>query len=124
MKEIRVIKIINSKKLVINVGLDDGINEGDHFKIVDKISNESIFDPETGENLGNLTVYKGEVEATVVYEKMSIVEPPLKQASFSALATLNHTYRGDLDVDPEEITGGLPKPSHTPIKIGDKVIKV
>lgn len=124
MKEIRVIKIINSKKIVINVGSDDGIKEGDYFKIVDKISNESIIDPETGENLGNLAVYKGEVEATTVYKKMSIVEPPLKQISFSSLATISHSYRGDLDVDPKEITGGLPKSSHTPIQVGDQVIQI
>ncbi len=119
-----MIKIINSKKLVINVGSDDGIKEGDYFKIIDKISKESIIDPETGENLGNLTVYKGEVEATIVYSKMSIVEPPLIKVGFSAFANATHTYRGDLDVDPKEITGGLPKRSHTPIQVGDKVIQI
>ncbi len=75
-------------------------------------------------NLALNLMSKGEVEATIVYSKISIVEPPLIKVGFSAFANATHTYRSDLDVDPKEITGGLPKRSHPPIQVGDKVIQI
>lgn len=134
-KDIKVVKIINSKQLVINAGIEDGIETGDKFKIVDKFGNDPVIDPETGESLGSLDIFKGTVVATQVYPKMSIVSAPKKtinpystigaaQSAMNAAFGGFKTIRPDLNVDPTEITGGLPQPSKEPIKVGDHVVKI
>lgn len=122
----KVAKIISTKQLVINAGSKEGLKEGDELEIIDKISDEPVKDPETGENLGYLNVLKGTVVVSRVFPKMSIAEAPYETYSlYDNLGNLTAGRRriqSDLDVDPNEISGGLPSPSKTPIKVGDTVI--
>ena len=46
---------------------------------------------------------------------MALVEAPYENSLFS--------IQTDLNVDPKEITGGLPAPSLNPIKVRDTLIK-
>lgn len=115
---------------MINAGSKDGIKTGDSFEIIDKFGSDPVIDPDTGENLGSLDIVKGTVVADQVYPNMTIVEAPMKKVN-----TLNpyqgvldnlggfRTVHPDLNVDPTEITGGLPDASEEPIKVGDIVIK-
>lgn len=121
-------KIISTKQIVINAGFDEGIKEGEELEIIDKISNEPVVDPETGEDLGYLNISKGKVRVSRVFPKMSIAEAPYE--TYSILDQLGNikmpsaTIQSDLNVDPKEITGGLPSPSKDPIRVGDTVIKI
>lgn len=135
MNQIKIVKIISTKKLVINAGRDKDIKPGDEFEIIDKFGSEPIIDPDTKENLGSLDITKGYVTVSKVYPHMSIVEAPYKEINpfkeITRLSEINfkaaqgtQTIQSDLNVDPKEITGGLPAPSKEPIKIGDVVIKV
>lgn len=131
-KNIKVVKIINSKQIVINAGTDDGVTEGQLFRIVSPDKNaESVIDPDTGENLGTLNLVKAKVVITTAYSKMSIVEAPERKISGYSMINPADTIiknltgeryiRPDLNIDPTEITGGLPNSDKT-IKIGDLAI--
>lgn len=116
----KVAKIISSKAIVINVGSQSHIHVGDRFEIIDKIGSENVVDPDSGQSLGKLTSIKGTVEVTRVLPEMSIAEP--LRENINTLTPFD--YRKDLNVDPKEITGGIPTSSKEPIKVGDSLMKV
>lgn len=68
--EYRVVKILDSKNIIINAGLNDGTNIGDEFEIVGK--GIEIKMPETEESLGYLENIKDTVTAIKVFDKMCI----------------------------------------------------
>lgn len=126
-KQIKIAKIISTTELVINAGLNQNINVGDKFQIIDKVGSEPVIDPDTGESLGTLDIIKGTVEVTSVYPNMSIVHSartinPVLQASAGLLSP--YQVRKDLNVDKAQITGGAPENENAPIKIGDIVIPI
>lgn len=140
-KTMKIAKIISTKQVVINAGSDDGLKEGDKLEIIDKIGTEDIKDPDTGESLGKLDVSKGTVYVSKVYPKMAIADAPVhtispyqSQLSSLAGAGLANAFglanlgeykrvQDDLNVDPTQITGDLPKGDIDQIRIGDLVIK-
>lgn len=67
----RVAQILNERELVINVGEQDGAEEGMRFAVLAG-SPVQIPDPETGEPLGWLDREKVRVEAIRVMERMSV----------------------------------------------------
>lgn len=121
----KIAKIISTKAVVINAGVDNHLRKGDKLEIIDKFGTDPVIDPDTGKSLGTLDLPKGELIVTEVYPKMAIAEAPRKPA----IPYLSNGVPGlpsiqnDLNVDPEQITGGFPKPSGEPIKVGDIVIK-
>ncbi len=70
--EARIIKIIDSHKLVINKGSLDGVKVGDIFIIFKK--DDEIFDPDTNESLGVLEIPKLKMKASSVQDRLSILE--------------------------------------------------
>jgi len=68
---LRVIRIIGDKEIIINGGENRYVNMGDTFRIYNH-SEHCIKDPFSGENLGALKIYKGDVRATTVMGKMAI----------------------------------------------------
>jgi hypothetical protein len=66
---------------ILNGGIRLAINRGEEHKIrqnqrvlVYRLSDEEIKDPETGESLGYLEIYKGTGKVIHIQEKMSIIE--------------------------------------------------
>ncbi len=70
--EARIVKIIDSHKLVINKGSLDGVKVGDIFIIFKK--DDEIFDPDTNESLGVLEIPKLKMKASSVQDRLSILE--------------------------------------------------
>lgn len=70
---VKVVKVIDEYKLVINVGTDDGAQVGQKY-LVYSIGEEEIFDPDTNESLGHLELVKGTGKITHVQPKMSTIE--------------------------------------------------
>jgi hypothetical protein len=70
----RVIRILDEQSLVINLGLDAGINSGDEFDVLGK--SETIIDPETNEELGDFFYTKVRLEAIDVQPRYSILAKP------------------------------------------------
>lgn len=84
MKELRsehdivVVKVKSDYRLVINVGADHGVKEGDKFLIYN-VDNEEIIDPITGEGLGYLESVRGTGVAIHVQSKMTTIESNRKE---------------------------------------------
>ncbi len=124
-----IVRILDDQRLVINLGMEQGVSVGDHFFIYEE--GDEISDPQTGESLGRLELLKAEVEAVHVQEKITLVSPlkkdqPQKQTVLSA--TLAQVYqsdtvgadkqRGHLNVRQNQITGLY---QASPITVGDAV---
>ncbi|MBB1123522.1 hypothetical protein CBF86_07575 [Limosilactobacillus reuteri] len=135
-KKMKVAKIISTKQIVVNAGSNAGLKEGDTLEIIDKFGTDPVTDPDTGENLGTLDIPKGTVIVSRVYPRMAIADAPIEHTSsynsilqrtpaltaINALG-LNETVQSDLNVDPDQITGGLPNSTDLEIHVGDEVIK-
>lgn len=67
----KVAKILNSRELVINVGLVQGVQLGMIFEVLDP-KGENIVDPDSGEVLGSIDRPKVKVKVTKVFEKLSV----------------------------------------------------
>lgn len=124
-EKMKIAKIISTKQVVINAGSNAGLKPGDKLEIIDKFGTDPVIDPDTGENLGTLDLPKGQLTVTKTYPRMAIAESPRKSSLPSVYNGLPGfpTVQKDLNVDPEQITGGFPKPSGEQIKVGDIVIK-
>lgn len=72
MKPAKVIKIIDSYSVVVNIGIEDSIKEGDICLIYS--IGEELFDPDTKESLGALEVVKGKGKVTHVQPKISTIK--------------------------------------------------
>lgn len=117
-KVYRVIKIINEYKIVVNAGLTDHIQEGQHIEIF--APGQEIVDPITGENLGTLDYVKAKLYAKDVFPKMCVCMNQ-ETETFSILEPHFQSERVcPLPVDVKEITGGF-EDVNKKIKVGDLV---
>lgn len=121
----KIIKIIDDMSVIVNCGTNQGIKEGDLFYIRSK-KTEKVVDPDTNEVLGEFNRFKAKIEAVNVLEKMCICKNALKTASITDLAKLSLSggQRQELNVDPEQISGGLFDAEDELIHIGDLVDKI
>ena len=105
--DIRVIKIIETDKIVINKGLNDKINSNMEFLVY--VEGEEIIDPFSNENLGTLENPKGTFKPIHIQDKMTILISKVKRPNKIALTL---SAFGDMDAEYELLKT---------IKIGDKV---
>ena len=103
--DIRVAKILEVDKIVINKGLNDQINEQMEFLVFE--DGDEILDPITKKSLGLLENPKGMFKAIHIQENMSILLSKTKRPNRISLAML-----GDVDSERDLLKN---------IKIGDKV---
>ncbi|MBC1284389.1 hypothetical protein [Listeria booriae] len=131
---IKVVKIIDDERIVINAGTENGIKIHQQLSIIDKEGDE-VIDPDTGASLGSLDIVKAIVEVEATYPKMSVCVNPemakstaeildsLTKAQSSAFrsAFLAGTKRKNLNVNLEQVTGGYNnEKGESTINIGDK----
>ncbi len=69
----QVAKVINSIRIVINRGSEHQIKLNQKVLLY-SLSDEEIQDPETGESLGYLEIYKGTGKVITVQDKLSVIE--------------------------------------------------
>lgn len=120
----KVIKIIDEYKIIINGGTNDHLSKGDELEVY--IPGETVFDPETDEDMGTLDPIKAYVEIRNVYPKMAVCVNVNKQPVTDALALISGTAAKmlatapkKLSVHPEDISGGLDYDFR--IRVGDLV---
>jgi len=118
----KVVKIIDDMNIVINCGTNQSIKEGDLFYILSDLK-EKVTDPDTNEVLGEFNRIKAKIEAITVFEKMSICQNASKAAPIVDLvrSSFGTEHRLGLNVDPEQISGGLFDANDELIQIGDTV---
>jgi len=126
----KIIRIIDKRTVIIDLGSNDRINTNSIFSIMGEP--EEIFDPETNETLGEVTIVKSRVKAKEVAEKFTIATTKWKTARISLFDSMLgglskgveaiETDEGELNVDESDI-----KPwraiSESPVKVGD-IVKV
>ncbi len=121
----KVVSILNSTTVVVNVGADHDIRVGQTFLVVGL--GETIIDPETKEVLEQLEIVRGRVEATHVQKKISTLtsidvqrEPDIKEIKRPSTALYNHiwgTTSESVKIGQDRI-----RPLSTP-KVGDYIIE-
>lgn len=122
-KEIRVIKILDSETIIINIGSEKGISENTTFEILGQPI--KIVDPVTKENLGFLDNVKETVKPIRIFPKMCLCSHITYTSSLiNSLSAFSNMYttteqRKILNVEQSQISSNL-KIDKT-IKIGDKV---
>lgn len=123
----KIVKIPSEYEVVINAGENYSITVGDKFDIYQ--TGEPVIDPDTGETLGLLDFIKDTVEATTVFEKMSICKKititfnPITAALENAVKPIGiapHKIIEKLNVDYKDLLAYENNPSYK-IKIGDLV---
>lgn len=72
MKHVKVAKVIDKFKVVLNVGKDDGIKLGQDYIIYRQ--GEDVSDPDTGENLGSFEQVIGRGVITHVQDRIATLE--------------------------------------------------
>lgn len=67
----KIAKILNSREVALNIGLEDGVTVGMVFEILSSNS-QTILDPDTGAVLGSFTSPKTRVKVNRVEDKFSV----------------------------------------------------
>ena len=122
----RVARILNERELVINLGTEQGIQDGMKFSVLEETGN--ILAPETRESLGSLTREKIRVKIVDVRPKLSVgrtYETISARAPGSFLGLLQtSTIR---KIQTINVVGSEAAPfgdSVGYVKVGDKVVQI
>lgn len=125
----KIIRIPDTRTILINLGREDGIDNSSIFSIYGKP--ELITDPETQEELGNIVLIKAKVKAFQVYEKFTIATTKWREhrasiatGTASALASILgesiEVDEGELNVEEEDIQPWRAKTEEF-VQVGDIV---
>lgn len=68
----KIIKILDNKRVIVNLGYKDGVKKDMRFIIY--AEGEEIIDPESKTSLGKREIVKHEIRAIHIQEKFSIME--------------------------------------------------
>ncbi|MEW5985169.1 MAG: hypothetical protein AB1791_00880 [Chloroflexota bacterium] len=120
----RIIRVLDSTSVIINLGSEDGVQTNSIFNILGQP--EAIKDPFSQETLGYVNVVKAKVGAASIDEKFTIATT--ERASYMGLinrATLLSPFRGQLEedellVEQEEVQPWKAR-SEAPVRVGDYV---
>lgn len=126
---VRVIKIINEKQIVLNVGSEseEAAHYGDIFEIFEE-SRTPLTDPFNGKQLGKPLICKEIVTPNRIGPEFCICrkvfESPRNPGQYCSLELSEHyTRKPQMNVRTEDISGGFDDNS-TEIKVGDFARKV
>jgi hypothetical protein len=105
----KIIRILDPKTVIINLGRKDGIQDSSVFSILGEP--ETVVDPFSHEELGQVTVVKSRLGVSQVYDRMTIatttwVETTLSKVItnlFGMETTRVNVDEGELRVKPEDI---------------------
>ena len=124
----KIIRIIDTKTVIINLGTNDGITNESYFNILGEP--EEIIDPFSNSILGSVNVVKAKVKTSQAYDKFTIattnwISHNIKLANpfasgISQFFETVETDTGELKVDKTEVQPWKAK-SEMPVKIGDTV---
>jgi hypothetical protein len=95
----RIIRIIDSSTVVINLGKVHGITENSIFGILGEP--EVVKDPLTGEELGSVTLVKGRVRAITISDKFTIASSKWKttRSSLENYLFSNRLFGGETEIE-------------------------
>lgn len=125
----RLIRIVDPRTVIINLGDKDGVKPNSIFSIL--AEPEDIIDPLTEENLGTLTVVKAKVVAAQVFERFTIAKTRWvisrfkngdleKELRLFPIIETEGLAAEDLFVKPAEVKPWQAQ-SEVPVQVGDVV---
>jgi hypothetical protein len=128
----KVVKVIDEFTIVINAGMDKGVQQGKTFLIVG--IGEIIADPDTNEELGSLEIVRGKARVVHVQNRISTLTSAdfekrpdvreIKKVSATGRGNTLATLFGPQDTVTESITPSEPKlKKFTGIEVGDIAIE-
>lgn len=130
----RVIRIIDAKTLVINLGQTDGISYENIFSVL--ATPEQVVDPVSKEELGLITIVKVRVKPTKISERFTIAtsqwtrsSPSLSASSelmmgaFGRFASANRDVDegGPMKIDQSEVIPWKAMTAEEPVRVNDEV---
>ena len=86
MIQTRVARILSPTQVILAAGSEHGVEEGMEFVIYDL--GPPVFDPQTGESLGELELVKGRVRATHIQDKMTVATTLAREVTVSGMLEL------------------------------------
>ncbi|MEQ9278862.1 MAG: hypothetical protein RLN83_05155 [Balneola sp.] len=124
----RIIRILDSRTVIINLGKNQGITKDSIFSIL--AEHEEVIDPQTNEVLGKVNVVKSKLKAATVEDKYTIATTSWTRSS--AQIQIMKQFFGGLDYESQEIDWGELNVSEDqiqpwkareelPVNIGDEV---
>ena len=123
----KVARVINTREVALNVGMNSGVEVGMAFDILDAKS-ENIRDPDTGEWLGSIRRSKVRVRVTRVQEKLALATTITERRglSFSFSASLMPLLWREkyLTLKREEKNWEHLDEEASYVKVGDPVLQV
>lgn len=128
----KVAQVLNERELVINIGQQDGVMEGQRFKVISATPLD-VRDPDTGELLGSIEREKVRVQASQVFDHMTVCKPYRAHwvgnytlsateqlvSAFMPPTRITETLRTDTNDLPQELTL-----EESIVKIGDPVVRI
>ncbi|WP_448872396.1 hypothetical protein [Desulfobulbus propionicus] len=124
----KVIRIVDKRTVIINLGKEHGVKNDAIFSIMG--DPEQIIDPYTHDLLGEVKIVKCRVKAKEVAEKFSIATTRWTSSNFKIFNTfigniqknieVSEVDEGELNVSESEIQPWKAK-SESPVKVGDLV---
>lgn len=129
----RIIRIVDSRTVIINLGSKDGVSSSSVFKILG--DPEAIIDPFSREELGEVNIVKSKVKASLVEERFTIATTKWTDVLFKTSISTFFTSpsdrlfqdsiseehdEGELNVKKEDLKPWKAK-SEIPVKVGDEV---
>lgn len=125
----KVVSLLDEYKVVLNKGSEQGVQDGDKFLIVG--IGDVIVDPDTGEELEQLEIVRGQVTATHIQPKISTLESCEFEQAEDVKEIKKVTARGSIAIfGPHDTTTESIKPGKRRLreingpKAGDMVIKL
>jgi hypothetical protein len=130
-----VAKILSDREVVLNRGAKDGLHIGDYVGIVDD-EGSKVPDPETGEDIGELTKFKTSLRVTQVSDSLAIASTyRVRRVNRGGLGTglraldIGHMLKQPewvevpetMHVDDAEALSGESAPA---VSVGDRFIEV
>lgn len=144
MREIRIIKILSTSKVIINAGKNQGITENDSFYIIDpRVA--KLYDPFQKKVLAEKKKYKDQIFVSQIENEYSIcrakrytnidtssavgsalfgLQNTISSASVSIIGGNNEIIQEDLNVDTDDIDDFFSDYSNSRVLIGDLVEKL
>jgi len=127
MIQTKVARIISSTEVVLAAGSDHGVTPGMEFVIYDL--SDTVFDPETREDLGRIELVKGRVVAVHVQDRITVARTRTQRIEpwFGSQSPLLAALRvGVADVIPEQLKVDVATPIQrdNTVRIGDQVRSV
>lgn len=124
----KIIRILDKRTVIINLGKNNNINDSSVFSILG--NPEPVVDPFTQEELGLVSVVKAKVKAVQVHDKFTIASTKWLSTHFKLTANLatqlgalfdtEMVDQGELLVNSTDVQPWKAK-SETPVRVGDIV---